>query len=198
MRQALFIAFAFFAFLQQDGAQAQSAAEKILAQRFAGTLEQAETGDVDAQVSVATAYRHGLGVEKNLSEAMRWYEAAAEQSSPEAMYELGTILHQSYPPEDTSEDARAAAAQSVEWFNRSARSGFAPAQGTLGLVYGFGDRVEIDRVRGRMWLHVAEANGHSVSSALSERLENALSAEERMLASNRAEVCISSDYTDCM
>ena len=39
--------------------------------------------------NLACCYRHGEGVEQNMTEAIRWYTAAAEGGNADDMYELG-------------------------------------------------------------------------------------------------------------
>jgi hypothetical protein len=169
----------------------------MLAARFASQLGRAEQGDLESQLSVATSYRHGVGVEKDMTEAMRWYEAAAAQSSVDAMTELGSILHNKFSWDDKSPEAAEAVAQSIVWYDRAARAGSAAAQNSLGLIYGFGDRVEIDRERGRMWLFVAEENGHPHQTSLVPRLEKQMSEVEIAAAKSRADACVASLYAEC-
>lgn len=42
-------------------------------------LEAADDGNAKAQYMCGDIYYHGVGVEKNLEEALMWYEKAAEQ-----------------------------------------------------------------------------------------------------------------------
>ncbi|MBI1416797.1 MAG: hypothetical protein GC146_06180 [Limimaricola sp.] len=180
-----------------SSAQAQSAAEKILTQRFEIQIELATSGDLQAQLDVATAYQHGSGVTKDMAEAIRWYEAAAGQGSPVAMEQLGSIYHRSVAWDDNSPEAQAAVAKATEWYLRAARLGHAGAQNSLGLIYGFGDRVDADPVRGRMWLFVAEANGHVMQGSLMGRLEERMTADDLDAALQASKVCLDSNYDEC-
>lgn len=51
----------------------------------------AEDGDPDAQFKLAGLCYRGDGVERNVPEAVGWYEKAAEKGHAEAAYNLGTI-----------------------------------------------------------------------------------------------------------
>ena len=42
----------------------------------------AEGGDATAQYNLAVCYERGNGTEKNVGEAMRWYEAATAKNNP--------------------------------------------------------------------------------------------------------------------
>jgi len=197
LRAVQFVTLILFLFGSMSAANAQTAAEKILAARFAAQVELAEEGNLDAQMSVAQSYEHGSGVEKSIKDAIYWYEAAVEQSDLSAMWRLGSLLLDSYEPDDSSPEAKAAATQSSELYHRAARSGFVAAQQSLGLLYGFGGRVEVDRVRGRMWLFIAEENGQPMTSWLVDKLEKKMSVDERATAHKRARNCIDSGYEDC-
>ncbi len=55
----------------------------------------AENDDhMDAQFNLAVMYHRGLGTEKNIHEAIRWYEETAKHNDNQAMYNLGLIYHQ--------------------------------------------------------------------------------------------------------
>jgi len=48
---------------------------------------------VDSLFNLAIMCQRGLGTEKNIHEAIRWYEAAANNGDEKAMYNLGAIYH---------------------------------------------------------------------------------------------------------
>jgi TPR repeat protein len=50
-------------------------------------------GDAAAQTLIAEIYSRGLGVRRDLATAVEWYEKAAEQKVPEALFQLAMILH---------------------------------------------------------------------------------------------------------
>ena len=45
-------------------------------------------------------YERGWGVTQSYTEAMSWYRKAADQSLPEAQYNLGTLYHNGYGTEE--------------------------------------------------------------------------------------------------
>jgi len=53
----------------------------------------AEQGDAKAQYRLASIYDRGLGVERNDSEALKWYRQAAEQGYARAQYNLGMMYY---------------------------------------------------------------------------------------------------------
>lgn len=76
----------------------------------------AQQGIGNAQYNLGFAYQEGLGIEKNLSQAVRWYRKAAENNIPQAqnqlgiLYAQGTVLPKSY-------------VNAYRWFYRAASLG---------------------------------------------------------------------------
>ena len=64
---------------------------------FAANIDElkkaAEQGDAQAQYNLGNCYAFGKGVEKNLSEAVKWYRKAAEQGDAQAQYNLGVCYY---------------------------------------------------------------------------------------------------------
>ena len=46
----------------------------------------------DCQNGIGWIYNNGLGVKKNIVEAIEWYELAADQNHKEAQFNLGIII----------------------------------------------------------------------------------------------------------
>lgn len=61
---------------------------------FSTYLQSAERGDVDAMAWVANAYSKGIGVEKNLTLAMKFYELAARGGDYSSMKHLSDAAEQ--------------------------------------------------------------------------------------------------------
>lgn len=53
------------------------------------TRIKAERGDATAQVQLGDAYDTGVGVKRDVAEAIKWYRKAAEQGDAEGQYSLG-------------------------------------------------------------------------------------------------------------
>ena len=51
----------------------------------------AAVNDLAAQFYVAVCYEHGIGIEKNMTQAFRMYRKAAERGLPDAMYHIATF-----------------------------------------------------------------------------------------------------------
>ncbi len=54
-------------------------------------VQKAENGQVSAQMELAKCYLDGNGIDQSQSEAVRWYESAAEKGHIEAMVACGDL-----------------------------------------------------------------------------------------------------------
>lgn len=81
---------------------------------FALCSEAAAGGLTDAVLAMGWHYLNGVGVEKDLDLAERWYHKSARQGDPRAMFSLGQMA---YIARDFAE--------AQTWFNRALRKGHA-------------------------------------------------------------------------
>lgn len=80
---------------------------------------------VDSQFNLAIMCQRGLGTEKNIHEAIRWYEAAANNGDEKAMYNLGAIYH------DGAEGAERDDEKYFHWMRMAAQNGNDRAHSSL-------------------------------------------------------------------
>ena len=66
------------------------------ADNASGVRTLAEQGDPEAQFVLGTMYRDGQGVEKDLTETLKWWEKAAEAGYVDAQFALGNIYSGGY------------------------------------------------------------------------------------------------------
>ena len=59
---------------------------------FEKILAEAGKGDIDSQYELASMYKSGTGVPKDLSEALKWFEKAANKNHTEANIAIGDLL----------------------------------------------------------------------------------------------------------
>lgn len=142
-------------------------------------------GDPAAQTLLAEIYSRGLGVRQDLVTAMEWYEKAAEQKVPEALFQLAMILldggEEIADPDRAYrllEDASAAGnrlaqfnfaqmttsrdpspdgmRKAVEYYEKAAEAGLADAQYAMAQVYEHGvGGKPVDMDEARRWLELA-------------------------------------------
>jgi TPR repeat protein len=153
-------------------------------------LAAAYAGDAEAQVSVASSYKHGIRVAKDFDMSVAFYRKAAEQGHAEAQEALLEFYYYGEEiPKDYAEAAfwaRRGAAQghayaqlwlgsfyekgevlpqdyllAAIWYREAADAGFSNAQWFLGLLYGKGLGVPQDYVQAYFWQSLAVAGWKS-------------------------------------
>ena len=96
--------------------------------RYQDLKQYALSGNANAQNSLGLLYAQGHDIERNDSEAVRWFTQAAVQNHLQAQYNLATL----YLNRHTSVGSYADAAQ---WFMKAAKKNYPPAQNGLGFMY---------------------------------------------------------------
>ena len=118
----------------------------------------AEQGDADAQFALAEIlykkYDECDGGEKELAEAVRWYQAAAGQGDARAQFEIGWCYLSGKGVEEAPEKA-------VGWYRLAAEQGYAAAQYWLGWCHQYGKGVEVDLAEAVKWYRTAAAQGNA-------------------------------------
>lgn len=95
----------------------------------------AHYGHPKAQYDLASHHFIGLGVKKDINQAIRWYCAAAEQGHMEAQYNLASLY---YCGGGIKKDMN----QAIKWFSAAASMGHLKAQHILGVLYYFGEEID--------------------------------------------------------
>ena len=119
----------------------------------------AETGNSEAQVSLAEAYFYGRGVATNRVEAVRWYRAAAVDGDPAAQASLGLCLLRGW-------GCGRNAAEAVEWYKRAARQGSMAAMNDLAFCHMHGIGVAKDEKAGFEWALEAAKRGFAPAQTM--------------------------------
>lgn len=150
-------------------------------------------GDAAAQTLIGEIYSRGLGVRRDLPTAIEWYEKAAEQKVPEALFQLAMILYDGGA--EFGDRARAAklieqaaeaghglaqfnlaqmlverdqtpqgTARAVAYYEKAARAGLADAQYAMAEVARQGAAGRpVDLAEARRWLSLAAAQNHDTA-----------------------------------
>ena len=125
---------------------------------FAANIDElkkaAEQGDAQAQYNLGICYANGNGVEKNFSEAVKWWRKAAEQGVALAQGNLGACYNLGYGVEKNPTEA-------VKWCRKAAEQGIAEAQFCLGACYALGDGVEKNPTEAVKWYRKAAEQGNA-------------------------------------
>lgn len=101
-------------------------------------------------MSDSTDFKDGLNyfLNKDYTNAEKFFRKAADQGDPEAQFCLGDMYNNGYGVEKDEQEA-------VALFRKSAEQRFAPSQINLGIMYSQGTGVEQDLVEAYMWLKIA-------------------------------------------
>ena len=98
--------------------------------------------------SLGYAYLHGLGVEQNYEEMLKYYRMAAELGNAMAINNLGVCYRDGLGVEQNYEEM-------LKYFERAAEMGLAYAQFGLGYSYAYGEGVEQDYDKAFQYLQQA-------------------------------------------
>ena len=114
----------------------------------------AKTGDAEAQNDLGKAYYEGKGVEKNFTEAVKWYKKAAYQGNAKAQEGLAICYDNGNGVEENIKEA-------VKWYTKAAEQGLPIAQCNLGVCYENGDGVEKNLEEAIKWYTKAADQGYA-------------------------------------
>jgi TPR repeat protein len=122
---------------------------------WSGLLQRAGRGSRAAAFLAARCYEDGIGVDRDMTEVLRWYRDAAEQGSLQAQNNLARIHHQGFGgvPQDTAE--------ALKWYRRAAEQGSIPAQCSLaGLLLTDENRADAEAAE---WYRRASEKGSALA-----------------------------------
>ena len=114
------------------GCRTTCASEGEDALSVAELREAAKNGDAAAQYSLGCRYYKGNGVEKDMSEAVKWLRKAAEQGNASAQYNLGLCYA-------IGKGVRKSSKEAGNWFRKAAEQGIEPAKQALELMKMLGE-----------------------------------------------------------
>jgi localization factor PodJL len=140
----------------------------------------ANLGFAPAQFYLGRLYESGAaGVAKDMGEARRWTQRAAQGGDPAAMYNLASYL---YAGDGGPKDPAGA----VEWFRKAAERGVVNSQYNLAQLYETGHGVSKNLAEAYKWYLVAAAAGDPESKANVQSLKSQLPADARATAERAA------------
>mgnify|MGYP000394346110 CR=1 FL=1 len=94
------------------------------------------------------------GIKINYSEAMKWYQLAAEQGLTKAQYMLANMFRFDYV------ESKKSLSQSFKWYHLAAEQGFSSAQYELSHCYESGFACEQNQLDAIKWCLLAAEQGH--------------------------------------
>lgn len=157
--------------------------------------ETAQNGDAEAQFDLGVSYDRGDGVERDATQAFKWYREAAEQGLAKAQFKLAVFYFKGDGVAKNDGQAvkwfRRSAEQgivtaqynlggfyekgigvspdiesAVQWYRKSAEQGLPESQYMLGAKYGLGDGLPLNMIESFRWIRYAANQGHAESQWL--------------------------------
>lgn len=104
---------------------------------FAAVKRSAERGNAYDQTTLGMMYRDGIGVEPDMSLALKWWHQAAEQDDPIAIYSIGYAY-------DAGEGVPQDFQEALKWYTRGANLGDSWSQTNLASLYFYGLGTDIN------------------------------------------------------
>jgi TPR repeat protein len=127
-----------------DDANAEALVKANPAKAVSACRRLADQGRPWAEFQYGSMYYFGLGLPKDLKEAMKWYRRSAQQGEPQAQYNLGLMY---YNGTGIAQDYK----QALAWYRRAAEQNQTNAQFNLGLMYYTGQGVPQDYKEAVKW-----------------------------------------------
>ena len=116
----------------------------------------AEQGNSQAQAMLGLMYDNGHGVNKDPTEALKWYLKAAEQGIPVVQHDVGVKYFQGIGVAQNYQEA-------AKWWEQAANAGLADSQFNLGLMYYRGLGMKIDYPKAAGLFRKAADAGHGLA-----------------------------------
>lgn len=91
-------------------------------------------GEVEAAHNLGFMYERGIGVEKNVDEAIKWYKVGAEGGVADSQWNLA-LMYQKVLGDQS---------KTLEWYAVAAEQGHLASKFNLGLAYYYGEGVDMD------------------------------------------------------
>ncbi|MCX6900920.1 MAG: tetratricopeptide repeat-containing serine protease family protein [Verrucomicrobia bacterium] len=123
---------------------------------FAELSAKAAQGNAEAQFKLGVRYHYGEAVPQNYSEALKWFQKAAEQGFAPAQSELGYMHEQGHGTIVNFDEA-------MKWYRKAADQGLPLGLNNVGSMYDQGRGVSQNLVETAKWFRQAAEQGLSVA-----------------------------------
>ena len=135
----------------------------------------AEQGDASAQYNLGLLYQYGLGVERQLAVAAKWYGRAAENGDADAQKAIGDLYVKGFWGKKDY-------AKAATWYRMAAEQGHPEAERKLGILFAQGRGVARNPDAAREWLGRAVEQGDTEAETWLPRLRPEPQSAPRQVA----------------
>ncbi|KAK3833600.1 MAG: hypothetical protein J3R72DRAFT_230870 [Linnemannia gamsii] len=116
-----------------------------------------DQGYVDHWIKLGYAHQHGLvGISQDFSEAIKWYQMAADRGSAQAQSNIGSMYEEGH---GVTQDF----SKAVMWYRKAAAQEYAAAQCNLGGMYMVGTGVTQDYAKAAYWIRKSAVQGEKAA-----------------------------------
>ncbi len=136
----------------------------VLIDRFNRLLKQAKAGKVQAMYDVARLYEQGRGTDKDIKQAAKWYQQAADAGLEYAMARLGILYFEGRGVAQNYQ-------QALKLLTKAARANVPSAQYQLANMYELGTGLPQNRQKALYWYQQAEKYGYYLAAEKIKRLK---------------------------
>jgi uncharacterized protein len=109
----------------------------------------AQNSDANSRFELARMYHRGLGVPKDLKQAVRWYRAAAEQGLKKAQVQLASMYFR-------GEGMPVELGKAAHWYERAAEQDDKESMVQIAMMYAEGVGVEADLEKALEWFNATD------------------------------------------
>ena len=136
-----------------QAAPAQGAPQRVQPEMaFALVAAEAEKGNAEAMLTLGRFYEQGVGIARNYTKALEWYEKAAKAGLPAGYYNAGVCC-------EIGMGVAADAANALQNYQKAADLGMALAMYKLSSIFISGTGAAKDAAKGIVWLEKAADAG---------------------------------------
>jgi TPR repeat protein len=136
------------AYRYDEGRNGCSVDKEKSAEWFQKGAKFADKNSVAGFICKGNCLQNGYGITKDETEAIKWYQKAAETGDARGQLEMGWQYNDGNGVEKNENEA-------VKWFRKAAEQGFPRAQNMLGICYYDGEGVEKDQAEAVKWVRKA-------------------------------------------
>lgn len=113
----------------------------------------AKKGNADAQYSLAVMYEGGIGVDKNITQALTWYKKSAKKGNINAQYNVASLYYKGVGIKKDYEKA-------AYWYEKAALAGDVSAMHNIGSMFLLGEGVKMNKILAFNYLLKAAKKSH--------------------------------------
>ncbi len=114
-------------------------------------------GDGTAAFILSWIYRNGEGVDKNTTEAQKWFDLAVQNGDPEVWFNIAKLYYDNAEHDGVERDFK----QAFAWFLKAAKQDHATAQFALSRMYTFAEGRPQDLAKAMDLLHKSANGGNA-------------------------------------